>query len=656
MELRHALFLLVAGSLLGACRPAPPAAMTSAVSRASRVKTQALAVVSGSVRVPPWLLSSSGAGVISNGGARIVANNGGAVVANQGARYALRQSDAPLPGARVYLANARGEALNGLPEARTDAEGRFRLERVPQGLTYVLVAEVPTALGSTARLTSLAAARPSSGAGDVRVGLGSTLATAVVVDPTRGLGTLQPEALATLASRLEARLTPAQPPDLTDTSSVQALAEALLRDDEGLRAEVDRLRGELGGATAEEMQREVTTALTEAAAFQEAPSPPAGTPAPAVPASASPGTRATAPPSTAPASAPPAVTATPAPTPSPTVGISPAPSLAPSSAPPLPSPTPGAAPVTYLVDTDGAILDVAFAQGPSGATFASVSRNGAARIRLPENRVLNLVGHTGSVSRVAFSPDGTALSTVGSDKTLRLWDVATGGLQRTIALPGSPNGVVFSPDGLLVGTAIGNQVHLWRVASGLVAVEVPFDGDAPDSFAAVAFSPDGARLAGGRVNGTLTVWNASTGARERSLPGHTQNVGGGLSAWNVSAVAFSPDSTLLASCASDQTVKLWNAATGELLRTLAGHQGPVTDVAFSPGGGRLVSASTDGTLRLWNVVTGELIDRLAITEGPPAGTPAFTSVAFGPDGQTLCSGSNDGGVRIWEVPQGSAPP
>ncbi len=115
----------------------------------------------------------------------------------------------------------------------------------------------------------------------------------------------------------------------------------------------------------------------------------------------------------------------------------------------------------------------------------------------------------------------------------------------------------------------------------------------------------------------------------------------------VSAVAWSPDGSRLASGAGDCTVRVWDAAGGAPLAELAGHDGPVSSVAWSPDSALLASGAGDRTVRIWDVGTGA--ERLVFT----GHNGAVSSAAWSPDGSRLASGADDGRILVWDVASGA---
>ena len=119
----------------------------------------------------------------------------------------------------------------------------------------------------------------------------------------------------------------------------------------------------------------------------------------------------------------------------------------------------------------------------------------------------------------------------------------------------------------------------------------------------VAFSSDSKLMASASADQTVRLWDTATGARLQILEGHTD--------WII-AVAFSPDSKLVASASADQTVRFWDPATGARLQTLEGYTDWINAVAFSPDSKVVASASDDMTVRLWDAATGAVLQILQV--------------------------------------------
>jgi WD40 repeat protein len=293
-----------------------------------------------------------------------------------------------------------------------------------------------------------------------------------------------------------------------------------------------------------------------------------------------------------------------------------------------------------LTGHDDRVYSVAFS--PNGKSLASGSQDKTIRVWDVASGTLRqtLMGHTDIVFSVAFSPDGRLLASGSPDKTIKLWDVASGRLNRTLTTHSGPvMSVAFSPDGKLLASGSQDKtIKLWDVASGTLRQTLTAHSG---SVLSVAFSPDGKLLASGSYDNTVKLWDVKSRTLERTLTGDN---------WPVLSVAFSPDGKLLAS-GSNKTVKIWDVTSGILWRTLTGSGRAVTSVAISPEGKLVASGSLDNTIKLWNMISGTLTQTLGQPEPDLSDTDAAWSIAFSPDGKLLVSGNWDKTINLWRVAQ-----
>ncbi len=239
-----------------------------------------------------------------------------------------------------------------------------------------------------------------------------------------------------------------------------------------------------------------------------------------------------------------------------------------------------------------------------GLAFSSV----ALAADTPEKPILVLDsgGHTAIVAKVLFTRDGKQLISVSVDKTIRLWDVASGAPLRVLRPPIRP------------------------IAGNLLL--------------AAALTPDGRTLAAGGGAGwrlgevPIYLIDLATGRILRVLKGHTNGI---------ISLAFSPDGERLASGSHDRTSRIWSAVSGRCERVLEGHEDVVWDVAFAPDGRHLATASFDKTGRIWSLADGRCE---AVLRGHEK---EVRCVAWRPDGLVVATGGDDGSIRQWS-PEGTA--
>ena len=247
--------------------------------------------------------------------------------------------------------------------------------------------------------------------------------------------------------------------------------------------------------------------------------------------------------------------------------------------------------------------------------------------------IATLEGHAGNVNACAVTPNGQHAVSASSDKTLKVWDLATG---RAIAtLEGHAkkvNACTVTPDGQrVVSASSDNTLKIWDLASRSTVATL--EGHAPMVFAC-AVTPDGRHVVSASADRTLKVWDLASGRVIATMEGHASSV---------NACAVSPDGQRVVSASDDHTLKVWDLASGRSIATLRGHTSMVLACVLSQDGQRVVSASADKTLKIWDLASRRIIATLKDH------TAWVNACALTSDGQRVISASTDNTLKVWDL-------
>jgi WD40 repeat protein len=241
--------------------------------------------------------------------------------------------------------------------------------------------------------------------------------------------------------------------------------------------------------------------------------------------------------------------------------------------------------------------------------------------------------HDGDILAVAWSVDGKRIVSTASDGSVSLWDAANGKSVRSSFHVEQPiTHVAISPNGDFVVGSHGVGVSLWDVRTGAVISPKPYH----DDISAIEFSNDGKYAVIATNDDAADIVDATTAKRlHRLSPGNA-----------VFHAVFSGDSHTVLTASEDRTAQIWDVSTGTAKGGAFRQDATVSDAEFSRDGSMVLTTSYDHTARVWSAQTGKPITPL-LQHGAPV-----ISGGFSGDGSVAFTRSRDNSIRLWHVATG----
>jgi WD40 repeat protein/tRNA A-37 threonylcarbamoyl transferase component Bud32 len=280
---------------------------------------------------------------------------------------------------------------------------------------------------------------------------------------------------------------------------------------------------------------------------------------------------------------------------------------------------------------DDVVKSIAFS--PDAKVLASGNHDGTVRLwDLASHKVIRtLQGHQESVVCVSFNIDGNTLASGSADGTVRLWDSA-GHMLAVLEGHKVVNAVTFSPDGKMI--AVGDQVmvRLWEVATGRLRSQWTCSGDTHRVYS-VAFTPDGASLIAWNGSDCITFWDLATGKESGCIPERAKN----SSSW----MALSPDGKTVVVIGGRQAPQLWDVGTRKVRQTLKGPGVQFTWPPFFTPDSQSIVAYDDKFIAFLDVHSGET--RFVLDTGE-----LIECLALSSDG-AVCAAGIGNTMMLWDV-------